>query len=161
MTKDGMYPQVREYVEFSAPRRMQDAIMELDEKAENWRYAADFWKFILVLRDYMRACEAGDFCGSVHQYLKESVGTYRTCSYKRHAPTESQTVRNTPGWRGERVFPIPFEVNPEGKVEMFAHFKTSHSDTNDPRMYYLIDNDHTHKAYIGYIGPHLTNTKTN
>ena len=161
MTKDGMYPQVREYVEFSAPKRMQDAIMELDEKAENWRYAADFWKFILVLRDYMRACEAGDFCGSVHQYLKESVGTYRTCSYKRHAPTESQTVRNTPEWRGERVFPIPFEVNPEGKVEMFAHFKTSHSDTNDPRMYYLIDNDHTHKVYIGYIGPHLTNTKTN
>ena len=44
---------------------------------------------------------------------------------------------------------------------MFAHFRTSHSDTNDPRMYYLIDNDHTHKVYIGYIGPHLTNTKTN
>lgn len=161
MTADDRYARVREYVEFSAPKRMQDAIMELDEKAENWRYAADFWKFILVLRDYMRACEVGDFCGSVHQYLKESVGTYRTCSYKRHAPTESQTVRNTPGWRTERIFPIPFEVNPEGEVEMFAHFKTSHSDTNDPRMYYLIDNDHTHKVYIGYIGPHLTNTKTN
>ena len=161
MTADDRYARVREDVEFSAPKRMQDAIMELDEKAENWRYAADFWKFILVLRDYMRACEVGDFCGSVHQYLKESVGTYRTCSYKRHAPTESQTVRNTPGWRTERIFPIPFEVNPEGEVEMFAHFKTSHSDTNDPRMYYLIDNDHTHKVYIGYIGPHLTNTKTN
>lgn len=161
MTADDRYARVREYVEFSAPKRMQDAIMELDLKAENWRYAADFWKFILVLRDYMRAREAGDFCGSVHQYLKESVGTYRTCSYKRHAPTESQTVRNTPEWRVERVFPIPFDVNPEGKVEMFAHFKTSHSDTNDPRMYYLIDNDHTHKVYIGYIGPHLTNTKTN
>ena len=161
MTKDGMYPQVREYVEFSAPKRMQDTIMKLDEKAENWRYAADFWKFILVLRDYMRAREEIGFQGSVHDYLAESRGQYRIESQKRHSPTESETVQNNGNMRKIRIFPVPTAVDPRGEIEMFAHFKTSHRDTNDPRMHYYADTQFTHKVYIGYIGPHLTNTKTN
>jgi hypothetical protein len=161
MTKDGMYPQVREYVEFSAPKRMQDTIMKLDEKAENWRYAADFWKFILVLRDYMRAREEIGFQGSVHDYLAESRGQYRIESQKRHSPTESETVQNNGNMRKIRTFPVPTAVDPRGEIEMFAHFKTSHRDTNDPRMHYYADTQFTHKVYIGYIGPHLTNTKTN
>lgn len=161
MTADDLYPEVRQYVEFTDPDGMQDAILKLDEKAENWRYAADFWKFILVLRDYMRAVEAGDFSGCVHDYLDKSIGVYRTCSQKRHSPTESETVQNNGKMRRERIFPVPIEVKPEGKTEMFAHFRTSHSDTNDPRMHYYVDTQLTHKAYIGYIGTHLTNTKTN
>lgn len=161
MTADDLYPEVRQYVEFTDPDGMQDAILKLDEKAENWRYAADFWKFILVLRDYMRAVKAGDFSGCVHDYLDKSIGVYRTCSQKRHSPTESETVQNNGKMRRERIFPVPIEVKPEGKTEMFAHFRTSHSDTNDPRMHYYVDTHLTHKAYIGYIGTHLTNTKTN
>ena len=161
MTKDGMYPQVREYVVFCDPDRMCDAILDLNDMSGNSRYAADFWKFILVLRDYMRAVEAGDFSGCVHDYLDKSIGVYRTCSQKRHSPTESETVRNNGKMCRERIFPVPVEVNPHGEVEMLAHFKTSHRDTNDPRMHYYADTQFTHKVYIGYIGPHLTNTKTN
>ena len=161
MTKDGMYPQVREYVVFCDPDRMCDAILDLNDMSGNSRYAADFWKFILVLRDYMRAVEAGDFSGCVHDYLDKSIGVYRTCSQKRHSPTESETVRNNGKMCRERIFPVPVEVNPRGEIEMLAHFKTSHRDTNDPRMHYYADTQYTHKVYIGYIGPHLTNTKTN
>ena len=161
MTADGMYPQVREYVEFYDPDRMYEAILTLDDMSGNSRYAADFWRFILVLRDYMRALEAGDFSGGVHDYLGESIGDYRTCSQKRHSPTESETVRNNGKMCGERIFPVPVEVDPRGEIEMLAHFKTSHRDTNDPRMHYYADTRYTHKVYIGYIGPHLTNTKTN
>lgn len=161
MTKDGMYPQVREYVVFCDPDRMCDAILDLNDMSGNSRYAADFWKFILVLRDYMRAVEAGDFSGCVHDYLDKSIGVYRTCSQKRHSPTESETVQNNGKMCRERIFPVPVEVNQDGEVEMFAHFKTSHRDTNDPRMHYYVDTRYTHKVYIGYIGPHLTNTKTN
>lgn len=161
MTADGMYPQVREYVEFYDPDRMYEAILTLDDMSGNSRYAADFWRFILVLRDYMRALEAGDFSGGVHDYLDESIGDYRTCSQKRHSPTESETVRNNGKMCGERIFPVPVEVDPRGEIEMLAHFKTSHRDTNDPRMHYYADTRYTHKVYIGYIGPHLTNTKTN
>ena len=161
MTADGMYPQVREYVVFCDPDRMCDAILDLNDMSGNSRYAADFWKFILVLRDYMRAVEAGDFSGCVHDYLDKSIGVYRACSQKRHSPTESETGQNNGKMRRERTFPVPTEVDPRGEIEMFAHFKTSHRDTNDPRMHYYADTRYTHKVYIGYIGPHLTNTKTN
>lgn len=161
MTADDLYPEVRQYVEFTDPDGMQGVILELDEKAENWRYAADFWKFILVLRDYMRAVEAGDFSGCVHDFLDKSIDGYRTCSKMRHAATESESVRTRSSWRQERTFAVPREVNPRGEVEMFAHFRMSHRDNNDPRMHYYADTQFTHKVYIGYIGPHLTNTKTN
>ena len=117
MTADGMYPQVREYVEFYDPDRMYEAILTLDDMSGNSRYAADFWRFILVLRDYMRALEAGDFSGRVHDYLDKSIGDYRTCSQKRHSPTESETVRNNGKMCGERIFPVPVEVDPRGEIE--------------------------------------------
>ena len=161
MTADGLYPEVRKYVEFTDPDGMQDAILILDEKDEKARFAEEFWRYILVLRDYMRALEAGDFRGCVHDYLDKSIGVYRTCSQKRHSPTESETVQNNGKMCRERIFPVPVEVNPDGEVRMFAHFKMSHRDTNDPRMHYYVDTQFTHKAYIGYIGPHLRNTKTN
>ena len=161
MTMEGMYPQVREYVVFYDPDRMYEAILTLDDMSGNSRYAADFWKFILVLRDYMRARKEIGFQGSVHDYLAEGRGQYRIVSQARHSPTESETVRNNGKMCGERIFPVPVEVDPRGEIEMFAHFKTSHRDTNDPRMHYHADTQFTHKVYIGYIGPHLTNTKTN
>lgn len=161
MTREGLYPEVREYVVFCDPDRMSGAILTLDDMSGNSRYAADFWKFILVLRDYMRARKEIGFRGSVHDYLAERRGQYRIESQKRHSPTESETVRNNKKMCKERTFPVPVEVDPHGEVEMFAHFKTSHRDTNDPRMHYYADTRFTHKVYIGYIGPHLPNTKTN
>ena len=161
MTEDDMHQEVREYVVFCDPDRMCAAILDLNYMSGNSRYAADFWRFILVLRDYMRARKEIGFQGSVHDYLAESRGQYRIVSQARHSPTESETVRNNGKMCGERIFPVPVEVNPHGEVEMLAHFKTSHRDTNDPRMHYYADTQFTHKVYIGYIGPHLTNTKTN
>ena len=161
MTEDDMHREVREYVVFCDPNRMSDAILTLDDMSGNSRYAEAFWGFILVLRDYMRARKEIGFQGSVHEYLAERRGQYRIESQKRHSPTESETVRNNKKMCKERTFPVPVEVDPRGEVEMFAHFKTSHRDTNDPRMHYYADTQFTHKVYIGYIGPHLTNTKTN
>ena len=161
MTEDDMHREVREYVVFCDPDRMCAAILDLDDMSGNSRYAADFWRFILVLRDYMRARKEIGFQGSVHDYLAESRGQYRIVSQARHSPTESETVRNNEKMCGERIFPVPVEVDPRGEIEMFAHFKTSHRDTNDPRMHYHADTQFTHKVYIGYIGPHLTTTKTN
>lgn len=114
-----------------------------------------------MLRDYMRAREEIGFQGSVHDYLAESRGQYRIESQKRHSPTESETVQNNGDMRKKRTFPVPTALDPRGEIEMLAHFKTSHRDTNDPRMHYYADTQYTHKVYIGYIGPHLTNTKTN
>lgn len=57
--------------------------------------------------------------------------------------------------------PVPVAFEPSGEMFMATHFAPTHRDQNAPRMYYAVDIAKTKKAYIGYIGVHLTNTRTN
>ena len=158
---DEKHETVHRYVMFSDPDTMVDDMLSIDSYDPLGRYAAIFWEYILVLRDYMRALEAGDFKGGIHQYLQESTGLYRTCSPLRHRSNESETTKSSPARREERTFSVPISVDPSGKIFMRTHFAPTHRDQNAPRMYYYADTRITHKVYIGYIGPHLKNTKTN
>ena len=158
---EGGYDSVTRYVVLSEPDAMIDDILKLDA-LDSGRYAAEFWNYILVLRDYMRAREAGDFSGgNVHDYLANPPDGYRTCSASRHKSNESETVKGNEKMRRERTRPVPPEVDPRGEIEMWAHFAPTHCDQNAPRMHYYPDTTKTSKVYIGYIGRHLTNTKTN
>ena len=157
----GSFDTVTNYVVLSDPDGMMEDILKLDALASS-RYAADFWNYVLVLRDYMRAREAGDFAGgNVHDYLANPPEGYRTCSAARHKSNESETVKGNEKMRRERTRPVPREVDPSGEIEMWAHFAPTHCDQNAPRMYYYADTKTTGKVYIGYIGRHLTNTRTN
>lgn len=160
MTQGG-YEMVTRYVELSAPDKMMDDILALDELSES-HYAAEFWNYILVLRDYMRAREAGDYTdGDVEQYLHAQPDGYFTCGLERHKRNEGRTVKTTRKMRNERMRPVPTEVDERGYIEMWTHFGPTHRNQNAPRMYYYADTKKTNKAYIGYIGRHLTNTRTN
>ncbi|BBE21861.1 hypothetical protein MN0502_07440 [Arthrobacter sp. MN05-02] len=44
---------------------------------------------------------------------------------------------------------------------MLAHFKPTHPDTIALRMHICDDVHQSGKIYIGYIGRHLTNTRSN
>ena len=154
------YDLVRKYVELSDPDKVLEGAFRVDA-VDASRFATAFWKYILVLMDYVRACEAGDFKGGVHKYLEESRFPYRTCPQSRHKPTESDTVRTGKRMRAERTFRVPADVDPRGRIEMWAHFAPTGGGQTAPRMHYYADTRNTHKIYIGYIGPHLTNTKTN
>ena len=157
----GSFDTVTNYVVLSDPDDMMEDILKLDALASS-RYAAEFWNYVLVLRDYMRAREAGDFAGgNVHDYLANPPEGYRTCSAARHKSNESETVKGNEKMRRERTRPVPREVDPSGEIEMWAHFAPTHCDQNAPRMYYYADTKTTGKVYIGYIGRHLTNTRTN
>ena len=157
----GSFDTVTNYVVLSDPDGMMEDILKLDALASS-RYAAEFWNYVLVLRDYMRAREAGDFAGgNVHDYLANPPEGYRTCSAARHKSNESVTVKGNEKMRRERTRPVPREVDPSGEIEMWAHFAPTHCDQNAPRMYYYADTKTTGKVYIGYIGRHLTNTRTN
>ena len=161
--KDGDgFDEVREYVTISNEKGVVDGALKIDEIDSNAHYAKELWRYVLVLMDYMRARKAGDFKdGDVHKYLAESRGEYRTCSQRRHRPDESETTKSNPDRCKERTFPVPASVDPNGEIFMRAHFAPTHRDQNAPRMYYYADTVKTHKVYIGYIGPHLKNTKTN
>ena len=114
-----------------------------------------------MLRDYMTECVEHGFHGNLHQYLNSPEVNGRKCPSQRHKGNESDTVQNNPKMRRERTFPVPKEFESAGEVFMAAHFAPTHRDQNAPRMYYAADVAITKKAYIGYIGVHLTNTKTN
>ena len=73
---------------------------------------------------------------------------------------ESETVRTKPKWRQERVFRVPLEVDPDGRVFMGAHITIGASANGriNPRLYFLDAVLKTGRIYVGYIGRHLTNT---
>lgn len=160
MTQQG-YETVTRYVELSAPDSMVDDILAIDDLAEN-HYAPEFWNYILVLRDYLRAREAGDFAdGDIDLYLSSPPDGYFRCGPGHHRRNEGHTVKRDRKMRRERMLPIPTEVDSRGYIEMWAHFAPTSFNQKAPRMYYYADTKKTQKVYIGYIGYHPTNTKTN
>lgn len=158
---DPDFEDIIKYVELTDIDRAIDRADVIDAADPNGTYASAFWEYVLVLRDYMVECIAYSFSGNVHMYLKSADTHGRKCPTQRHKANESDTVQNNPRMRRERTFPVPTEVDPSGELFMTAHFAPTHRDQNAPRMYYFADVAKTKKAYIGYIGLHLTNTKTN
>lgn len=136
----------------------EDKALEVDVYEPTPRYAHAFWDFIHVLYDYAEGRAQGRISGGVHHYLTNDEIVGHKCAPSRHAPKESETTLKR--WGSERIFSVPTSVNPSGKVLMEAHFKPTWRDAFAPRMYYYDDTNGTGKIYIGYIGRHLTNTKT-
>lgn len=132
----------------------QQIAAEVDDRDGTGRYAAALWSYVRVLNDYVEARRNG-FPGNVHMYLTDDAQLGAKCSPDRHAATESASVVNNKKLHGERVRPVPFEVDDSGRAPMLAHFKPTHRDRFAPRMHYLDDSAGTGKIYIGYIGRHL------
>lgn len=152
---------VLKYVEITDIDKAIDRADEVDAVDPNGTYASAFWEYVLVLRDYMAECVEHGFNGNVHMYLTSTEVRGRKCPAQRHKANESDTVQNNAKMRRERTFPVPGAVDPTREVFMATHFAPTHRDQNAPRMYYFADVATTKKAYIGYIGLHLSNTKTN
>jgi hypothetical protein len=149
---------VVKYVVFTGS---ESAAMEVMKRDQLGRVVGKLWEFSLVLHDYAELRATDGYQGSVHQYLNDPEVNARKCSPQRHAAGESTTVTSNVKMARERVFPVPKSVDPSGQVMMLSHFKPNTSDTFAPRMYYYDDTAASGKIYIGYIGRHLTNSKTN
>lgn len=134
-------------------------VRDLDGVDASGKTLRNAWDALLVLADYVKAQKAGDFTGNVHQFLSNTPTGYRSMSPGKHAWNETGTTMNQYG--DERVLPVPTDVNPSGYAEMRPHFKLGRIGMASPRMHYLDDTGGTGNVYIGYIGTHLTNTKTN
>lgn len=65
---------------------------------------------------------------------------------------EGQTVRTSPRMSAERLFSTE-----DGPMEMLSHIRMG-AVAPWPRLYFRVDEG---VVYVGRIGPHLTNTKTN
>ncbi|WP_063041542.1 hypothetical protein [Nocardia pseudovaccinii] len=117
------------------------------------------WEAVLALLGYIRARSDGAWSSGVHDYLMQPPDGYRAISAKKHGRRETAVTMQQ--WGDQRRFPVPLEVSSTGKIEMQAHFKIGTNGTISPRMHYLDRWSQDRKIYIGYIGRHLKNTKTN
>lgn len=115
---------------------------------------------VLALRDYA-AAKAGGWSGSVETYLRTPPDGCRSLAPKKHAANESETVLANSRLRRMRVFSVPESADPGGSALMVAHFKLGLLGMLSPRMYYLDDTGESGNVYIGYLGKHLPNTRTN
>ncbi len=116
------------------------------------------WDCILAMTDYVRARQDG-WDGSLKQYLQDTPAGYRNVPPGKFAESETGITMRLFG--GQRIFPVPKDVDPSGRVEMKAHFKLARIGMASPRMYILDGHPLQSCVYIGYIGTHLTNTHTN
>jgi hypothetical protein len=75
---------------------------------------------------------------------------------------ESETVKNNARWRREREFPVPSAFDASKRTFMGSHIRigASASGQISPRLYFFDATALTGKIYVGYLGRHLTNTRT-
>ncbi|MFT3835288.1 MAG: hypothetical protein QM711_18550 [Micropruina sp.] len=116
------------------------------------------WDAVLALADYAKARANGDCASGLDHYLKHTPTGYRTVSSNKFGDTETGITMRRFG--KERIFPVPTSVHPAGHVEMKAHFKLARTGMTSPRMHIYDGHPAAPCVFIGYIGPHLTNTHT-
>ncbi|MET8578669.1 hypothetical protein [Streptomyces sp. NPDC005012] len=132
--------------------------LELDDAQRGHIWAAKAWKGLRALNSYARAAKDG-FKGGFYQYCSSprSGGEWPR---KQVALVESETTMNR--WGEERIFPVPEAVDASGTAEMQSHLKIDSKGSTSPRVYFLDDTKGiTGRVIVGYIGAHLTNTRTN
>lgn len=136
-----------------------DAARSLDDHDTLHSAVRTTWDALMSLADYIRSRRDGVFDGSVDNYLRNTPAGYTPFSANRHAYTESGATMKR--WGKERVLPVPEEVDASRLATMTAHFKLAQIGMISPRMYYLDRFTQNNYIVVGYIGSHLTNTKTN
>ncbi|MGW2026681.1 hypothetical protein [Streptomyces decoyicus] len=136
----------------------KSTVLELDEAERARVWAAKTWKALRALDSYAQAAQEG-FNGGFYQHCTSDRPGAGTWSHKQFASSESETTMNK--WGAERIFPVPEKVDPSRRAEMQAHLKLGSKGSTSPRVYFLDDTQGaTGQVIVGYIGPHLTNTKT-
>ncbi len=134
--------------------------LELDELVHTGLHVQRTWEALLALRDYAAAKADGRVDSDLQGYLERTPDGLCTWPAQRHARGESLTVQSDPRLRSSRLLPVPTEVDPSGRVPMWAHLKLLTYGQTSPRLHYYDDTRRSGCVYVGYVGRHLRNTQT-
>lgn len=140
----------------------RDEMLALDRSPESATWVRSSWETLRAMQAYAEAKVAKDFQGDFKMWCENPpTGSYAIPGGK-VVRDESETVRNNPRWRREREFPVPSEVDQSGRLFMGAHVRIGASGSGrvSPRLYFYDETSQTGSIYIGYLGRHLTNTRT-
>lgn len=138
------------------------ARLDLDHPAQCRTWAAKAWDALRALDDFAKARSRGEFAGGFYDWCAHGSPGRFTIPTGMLSMRESKTVASRHKFSAPRTFAVPPEVNPIGQVLMEAHIKLRPVGYPAPRMYFHDDSGGaTGKIWIGYLGDHLPNTRTN
>lgn len=132
----------------------------LDEHTQAGTWAQVAWTGLVALADYAQAKRSRRFDGDFTTWCTAPPGDRRTIAPGKVARHESTKVRTSRKFAPVRTFPVPRDVDPQGRVFMRSHIRLGNSATVAPRVYFFDDAAHSGSVYVGYIGRHLANTHT-
>ncbi|MET8418928.1 hypothetical protein ACWD7C_22120 [Streptomyces sp. NPDC005134] len=132
--------------------------LELDDQAYGSSWVRMAWEALQALEGFADAASEGMTNCDFKQWCTDKPSGVHTISPRKVVRDESKTVKANAAWRRQRTFPVPEYVNPDGKVFMGAHLRIGGGNTIAPRLHYFDAACADHGIFIGYIGPHLTNT---
>jgi hypothetical protein len=161
----GEFAELLDWIERHLPRVEYtgdiDEPLGLDPSPESATWVRSSWEALRALQAYAEVKAERGFAGDFRAWcLNPPSPEEYIISPNKVKMDESETVHTRPKWRQERVFRVPPEVDPDGRVFMGAHITIGASANGriNPRLYFHDGVLKTGRIYIGYIGRHLTNT---
>ncbi|HUZ52940.1 MAG TPA: hypothetical protein VMU94_10480 [Streptosporangiaceae bacterium] len=138
------------------------AAVNLDQRPEASTWVRSSWEILQALETYAATKISNGFPGDFKTWCESSPSGEYTIPAGKVARDESETVRNNAKWRREREFPVPIEIDPSRNVFMGAHVRIGASAGGQisPRLHFYDCTAQTGLIYVGYLGRHLTNTRT-
>lgn len=143
------------YVAFTGDRA---SVLDLADHDPMGSWARKTWEVLLALSDYASAKADRSFVGGFYDYLSNEVVAGRKIARHKLAGNESDTVDAR--WADQRTFRVPKTVDPRGEMYMESHVRIATKRSTSPRLYFFDATGRDQQIYVGYIGRHLTNTKS-
>ncbi|MEV0192799.1 hypothetical protein AB0I39_30240 [Kitasatospora purpeofusca] len=139
----------------------QKAALALDElRCAGGGWARLTWDGLTALQEYAEAAVRGRAGGDFKQWCERTPAGCHRFPPRKAVRGESRTVHSHAKWKRERMLPVPECVDTSRRAFMGAHLRIGGGRTA-PRLHYLDDCSGSGRIYVGYIGLHLTNTRTN
>ncbi|MCX5373924.1 hypothetical protein OG613_37850 [Streptomyces sp. NBC_00015] len=145
------------HIHFSGRRKYT---LELDDQAFGSSWVRMAWDALLALQDFAEALVSGKANSDFKQWCADAPEGAHVISPRKVVRDESKSVKANGDWSRARTFPVPRQVNPQGKLFMGAHVRIGGGNTVAPRLHYYDGACTDHGIFVGYMGPHLTNTMT-
>ncbi|MGW6914101.1 hypothetical protein ACWGB8_09795 [Kitasatospora sp. NPDC054939] len=143
---------------FTGDQKNALALDELQCTGTGWARLA--WEGLTALQEYAEAAVRGEAGGDFKQWCERTPVGCHHFPPRKAVRGESQTVFSHTKWKRERMLPVPACVDASRRAFMGAHLRIGGGRTA-PRLHYLDDCSGSGRIYVGYIGLHLTNTRTN
>ncbi|WP_030274839.1 hypothetical protein [Streptomyces sp. NRRL B-24484] len=132
----------------------------LDGQPDGSGWARLAWDGLTALQEYAAAAVRGEAGGDFKAWCEHTPPGCHHFPPRKAVRWESRTVESHAKWKRERMLPVPPCVDASRRAFMGAHLRIGGGSTA-PRLHYLDDCSGSGRIYVGYIGQHLTNTRTN